>query len=66
MLSEGSMHFPQRNHKSPSSGMHRLWLGGQQLPQHVLQNATVGVVLRLLRRINADQRAEFRGPAVSR
>ena len=45
-------------------GMHCFGLGGQQLPQHVLQNAAVGVVQRFLRSVDAHQSLEFCGFAV--
>src|SRR5215831_5992835 len=35
--------------------VHWLSLAAQQLPQHILQNAAVGVVLGFLRRIDAQQ-----------
>src|SRR5450432_561238 len=39
--------------------MHRRRLTCNQLAQHKLQNAAVGVILRLLRRVDAHQSAEF-------
>src|ERR1700737_3420532 len=39
------------------------WLAGDQLAQHKLQNASVGVVLGLLRGVDAHQRVEFGSPA---
>ncbi len=37
----------------------RARLARQQLPQYILQDAAIGVVLRFLRCINAHQRLEF-------
>src|SRR5205814_4954290 len=45
-----------------------LWLGfsAQKLAEHELQNAAIGIVLRLLRSIDTDQTAEFDCLAVLR
>ncbi len=43
------------------SGVHRRWFARNQLAQHKLQNAAVGVVLRFLRRVDAHQRIELLG-----
>src|ERR1700682_4217924 len=46
--------------------VHRGRLAGDQLAQHKLQDAAVGVVLRLLRRVDAHQRVELFGLACAR
>src|SRR5579863_6276258 len=37
----------------------QLWPARQQLPQNKVQNSTVGVILRFLRRVDAHQRLEL-------
>ena len=40
-------------------------LGRKQLPQHIMQNPPVGVILRLLRSINPHQRFELGGLSIA-
>src|ERR1700733_9002504 len=42
--------------------LYRPGLEGEQLPQHVLQDAAIGVVESFLRGVDAHQRAEFCRP----
>src|SRR5690606_36123424 len=55
--------------RRPGSGAHRGedrlgLLSGQKLSENILKNAAVQVIQQLLRRVDADRRAEFFGPAV--